>query len=176
VAFIRQGHGVPSTCGTRISRCSKTNSTCSLPRSSIQVKPRMTWRLLSLCSWKERKKWSQTSNRYVTFMKELCIQRFTAAYFSTHNSALHGRRTATQVGAQYYPMSRPNVLKSTFVYELCLSAGSLPYTVFVSIKARFIKIGYAAEDVAKIRWHREVSMSKPMSDRGAHNPAPTPSY
>jgi len=74
-------------------------------------------------------------------------------------------------------MLRPNVLKSTFYLsnyirqqETCLTRA------FGSIKARFIKIGYAAEDVAKIRWHREVSMSKPMSDRGAHNPAPTSSH
>jgi len=37
---------------------------------------------------------------------------------------------------------------------------------FEDIKARFAKLGYAEEDVAYIRWHREVSTSKPMSDRG----------
>ena len=35
-----------------------------------------------------------------------------------------------------------------------------------SIKARFAKLGYVEEDVSCIRWHREVSTSKPMSDRG----------
>ncbi|KAI9507424.1 hypothetical protein F5148DRAFT_114337 [Russula earlei] len=36
---------------------------------------------------------------------------------------------------------------------------------FEDLKARFAQIGYVEEDVAYIRWHREVSMSKPMSDR-----------
>ncbi|KAH9986005.1 hypothetical protein BJV74DRAFT_547625 [Russula compacta] len=36
---------------------------------------------------------------------------------------------------------------------------------FEDIKARFSKLGYAEEDVAHIRWHREVGTSKPMSDR-----------
>jgi hypothetical protein len=47
---------------------------------------------------------------------------------------------------------------------------------YESIKARFVKIGYAAEDVTKIRWHREVNMSKPMSDRGTHKSASISSY
>jgi hypothetical protein len=35
-----------------------------------------------------------------------------------------------------------------------------------SIKARLAKLGYVEEDMKQLRWHREVSASKPMSDRG----------
>jgi hypothetical protein len=67
----------------------------------------------------ERKKKMVAEVKQVSYIYEwLCFQRFIVAYFSTHNSALHGRRTATQIVAQCYPMSRPNVLKSTFIYRI----------------------------------------------------------
>lgn len=111
------------------------------------------------------------------FMGEIRVQRFTVTYFSTHNSALHGKRTATQIVAQCCRMSRPNVLKSTFICQIIFVSRKPRLTwAFGSIKARFVKIGYAAEDVAQIRWHREVSMSKLMSDRGPPNSALISSY
>ncbi|KAI0250352.1 hypothetical protein BJV78DRAFT_1220121 [Lactifluus subvellereus] len=36
---------------------------------------------------------------------------------------------------------------------------------FEDIKARFLRLGYQEEDVKMVRWHREVRISKPMSDR-----------
>jgi hypothetical protein len=128
----------------------------------------------------ERKKKMVTEVKQVCylFMSGTYIQHFAIACFSTRNSALRGRRTATQIVAQCYPMSRPNVSKSTFIYRIIFVSRKLTYLTraFGSIKARFVKIGYVAEDVAKIRWHREVSMSKPMSDRGAPTSASIPSY
>jgi hypothetical protein len=35
-----------------------------------------------------------------------------------------------------------------------------------SIKARLLQLGYSESDVDQLRWHREVRVGKPMSDRG----------
>jgi hypothetical protein len=65
----------------------------------------------------ERKKKMVTEVNQVCylFMSGTYIQHFAVACFSTRNSALRGRRTATQIVAQCYPMSRLNVSKSTFI-------------------------------------------------------------
>ncbi|KAI0301009.1 hypothetical protein B0F90DRAFT_372221 [Multifurca ochricompacta] len=47
---------------------------------------------------------------------------------------------------------------------------------FEEIKKRFIKLGYIEDDVNRIRWHREVSTSKPMSDRGEPDSVPELSH
>lgn len=52
------------------------------------------------------------------------------------------------------------MLKSTFTLTCHLT------WLLGSIKGRFAELGYVEEDVKQLRWHREVSVSKPMSDRG----------
>jgi hypothetical protein len=90
-------------------------------------------------------------------------------HFSMPVSALNGRRSVTQIAALCYLTSRLNASKSGSTLECVLPAvspGSLG-----SIKARFAELGYVEEDVKQLRWHREVSVSKPLSDRGvSHNP------
>ena len=88
-------------------------------------------------------------------------------HFSMPVSALNGRRSVTRIAALSYLTSRPNASKSgcKFVPADNVLPGSLG-----SIKARFAELGYVEEDVRQVRWHREVSVSKPLSDRGvSHN-------
>ena len=42
----------------------------------------------------------------------------------------------------------------------------MTYLSLDSIKARLLALGYLEKDVNQLRFHREVRISKPMSDRG----------
>jgi hypothetical protein len=54
------------------------------------------------------------------YVNEISIHLFTPAYFSTPNSASHGRRPATQIVVPCYPMSRLNGSKSRSIYRIML--------------------------------------------------------
>lgn len=70
----------------------------------------------------ERKKSMADKVRQVCYLyvNEISIHLFTPAYFSTPNSASHGRRPATQIAVLCYPMSRLNGSKSRSIYRVML--------------------------------------------------------
>lgn len=94
-------------------------------------------------------------------------------YSSMPSFVQNGRRTAMQIVAPNYLTSGLNVSKSRrHIYPL----GVVSHASLDSIKARCLPLGYSEKDVNQLRRHREVRISKPMSDRGKswhHRPLPT---